>query len=291
LAVKQLLLFPDARPLVERLGREFFRSLPESPGVYLMRDAADGVLYVGKAKNLRRRLGSYRVANPERMPRRHLRMLGAVMRIELRECPDEASALARESELLRSLRPKFNRAGTWPAKPRFLAWRGAGEHLELAVAEQPDADWETFGPTGRAALLLRNALARLFWSAVHPAKGPSQMPCGWIKGRFEPVTQIHTAKLTREAAVLLRSFFGERTQDKDGKGTSVTEETAETTATPPALIEWLRARVQADPHPFDKAAIETDLERLAEFVANQKSEATAEVPGSRRLQTHPPEAE
>jgi excinuclease ABC subunit C len=63
---------------------------PESPGVYLMRDTADSVLYVGKAKNLRKRLGSYRVANPDRMPRRHLRMLRAVARIECQECPDES---------------------------------------------------------------------------------------------------------------------------------------------------------------------------------------------------------
>ena len=32
----QALLFPDPRPLVERLGRDFFRRLPEDPGVYLM---------------------------------------------------------------------------------------------------------------------------------------------------------------------------------------------------------------------------------------------------------------
>jgi excinuclease UvrABC nuclease subunit len=74
----QMLLFADPRPLVERLGPEFFRRAPQSPGVYLMRDRADSVLYVGKAKNLRKRLASYRVANPERLPRRHLRLLRAV---------------------------------------------------------------------------------------------------------------------------------------------------------------------------------------------------------------------
>jgi excinuclease ABC subunit C len=109
--MSQMLLLPDPQPLVDRLGREFFRQAPESPGVYLMRDAANAVLYVGKAKNLRKRLGSYRVANPERLPRRHLRLLRAVVRIDLEECPNEPSALAREAELLRDLRPRFNRAG------------------------------------------------------------------------------------------------------------------------------------------------------------------------------------
>src|SRR5580700_11215817 len=136
-SLKQILLFPDPHPLVERLGRDFFRQLPDRPGVYLMRDARDTVLYVGKAKNLRKRLCSYRVANPDRMPRRHLRLLRAVERIELQECADEASALARESELLRTLRPKFNRAGTWRSPPRFLIWRDAGTAFELAVTETP----------------------------------------------------------------------------------------------------------------------------------------------------------
>src|SRR5205814_7676629 len=98
--MSQMLLFPDPRPLVERLGLEFFRQAPQCPGVYLMRDAADSVLYVGKARNLRKRLGSSRVANPDRLRRRHLRLLRAVTRIELEECPDEASALRRESKLL-----------------------------------------------------------------------------------------------------------------------------------------------------------------------------------------------
>jgi excinuclease UvrABC nuclease subunit len=40
-----------------------------------MQDAAGLVLYVGKAKNLRQRLGHYRVANPDRLGRRQLRLL------------------------------------------------------------------------------------------------------------------------------------------------------------------------------------------------------------------------
>jgi excinuclease UvrABC nuclease subunit len=111
----QLWLFPPPKPLVEKLGEGFFRALPPRPGVYLMCGPREGVLYVGKARNLRRRLASYRVANPERLPRRIIRLLHCVTRIEWDECPTEASAVDRERALIVLLMPRFNAAGKlWP---------------------------------------------------------------------------------------------------------------------------------------------------------------------------------
>lgn len=111
MATGQLWLFPPPKPLVERFGTAFFRQLPTSPGVYLMCGPTEGVLYVGKARNLRRRLSSYRVANPERFPRRIIRLLHQVTRIEWDECPDEATARHREELLICVLAPRFNVAG------------------------------------------------------------------------------------------------------------------------------------------------------------------------------------
>lgn len=208
----QLLMFPDPRPLVERLGNDFFRQLPRRPGVYLMRDAGETVLYVGKARNLRQRLGHYRVANPERLPRRHLRLLRAVHHIELQECADEAAALAREAELLLALKPRFNRAGVWTPPPRHLVWRAVDARLELAVILEPEADWQALGPFGGGVAHLRAALARLLWLVRHPDQGVAALPAGWIRGRLGKTAVIAgaanatnadaTAKLL--AAVLAR---------------------------------------------------------------------------------------
>src|SRR5258708_11347756 len=107
----QLWLFDRPKPLVERFGNEFFRELPERPGVYLMCGASEGVLYVGKARNLRKRLAAYRVANPERMSRRIIRLLHQTRRIEWDECRDEESARCREELLICVLAPIFTSVG------------------------------------------------------------------------------------------------------------------------------------------------------------------------------------
>jgi hypothetical protein len=204
----QTLLFPDPRPLVERLGQDFFRQLTDRPGVYLMQDATGLVLYVGKAKNLRLRLGHYRVANPDRMGRRHLRLLRQVARIELQECADEFAALAREAELLRALKLRFNRAGVWPATPRFLVWRWAGRMLELAISERPAIGWQVLGPFGSGAVFLRAALVRLLWYALNPALGSTAMPQGWLHGRLGAIAAIEASQSGVDL-VLTKLFEGD----------------------------------------------------------------------------------
>jgi excinuclease ABC subunit C len=115
MAATQLWLFPPPKPLVERFGNDFFRSLPDAPGVYFLCGPQAGVLYVGKAKSLRQRLASYRVANPERLPRRIVRLLHRVTRIEFDVCASDDAACAREEQLICVLNPQFNRSGrVWP---------------------------------------------------------------------------------------------------------------------------------------------------------------------------------
>ena len=244
----QLLLFPDPHPLVDRLGRDFFRRAPLAPGVYLMRDRADTVLYVGKAKNLRRRLASYRVANPDRMPRRHLRLLRTVERIELQTCADEAGALAREAELLRTLRPKYNRAGTWPGPPRYVAWRLGEDGLALVVAQLAEADWDHFGPLGGSAFGLRAVLVRLIWCAVFPENGIAGLPERWFSGTPRqsctvPRTNDRESALDRAAESLQKFFSGQVGE----------------------FTEWILARTGGWTHSFDLAVRDADLETLVRF--------------------------
>ena len=83
------------------------RLAPTSPGVYRMLNAANDVLYVGKAKNVRKRLSSYaRVNAPQ--PARILRMIAATASVEIVSTATETEALLLEANLIKQLRPRFN---------------------------------------------------------------------------------------------------------------------------------------------------------------------------------------
>ncbi|WP_330947926.1 excinuclease ABC subunit UvrC [Thermomonas sp. LB-4] len=93
-------------PAPEFDGRAFAAAQPLAPGVYRMFDAAGGLLYVGKARALRNRVGSYFNATPK--PTRIMAMLAQVARIETTVTRSEADALLLENQLIKSLQPRYN---------------------------------------------------------------------------------------------------------------------------------------------------------------------------------------
>ena len=79
---------------------------PTSPGVYRMLNAASDVLYVGKAKSVKKRLASY--ARPAGHPARIARMIAATVNVEIVSTSTETEALLLEANLIKQLRPRFN---------------------------------------------------------------------------------------------------------------------------------------------------------------------------------------
>ena len=95
-------------PADNSLAAEKVRSFPHTPGVYLMKDDAGRVIYVGKAKNLRSRAGSYFLkAAAEDL--RTARLVQDIRDIDYLDAESELDALLMEARLIKDIQPKFNR--------------------------------------------------------------------------------------------------------------------------------------------------------------------------------------
>jgi len=85
---------------------QYLKTLPGSPGVYRMLDAAGNVIYVGKARNLRARVTSY--ARTGNHTNRITRMIAHTAGMEFVTVRTEAEALLLEANLIKRFRPRYN---------------------------------------------------------------------------------------------------------------------------------------------------------------------------------------
>jgi excinuclease ABC subunit C len=91
-----------------RRAAEKVKSFPTSPGVYLMKDATGVVIYVGKAKNLRSRAGSYFNSTAAKEIRT-ADWLHEIADIDFLECASEVDALLTENRLIKDVQPRHNK--------------------------------------------------------------------------------------------------------------------------------------------------------------------------------------
>src|SRR6201991_3651799 len=140
------------------------RLAPTSPGVYRMLNAGSDVLYVGKAKNVRKRLSSYARVNAP-LPARILRMIAATVTVEIISTTTETEALLLEANLIKQLRPRFNvQLRDDKSFPYILI---TGDHWAPQLLKHRGAQTRPgryFGPFASAGAVGRNitALQRAF---------------------------------------------------------------------------------------------------------------------------------
>ena len=99
----------DARPSLKTGAGIVAGYLPQlglGPGVYRMFNARGDVLYVGKARSLKKRVQTY--AHPQRLPIRLQRMVSETVSMEFVTTHTEVEALLLESNLIKQLRPRYN---------------------------------------------------------------------------------------------------------------------------------------------------------------------------------------
>ena len=133
--------------------------LPRSPGVYLFRDRAGRVIYVGKATNLRARVRQYFSSDDRRKT-------GALLReteqIDHKRCESELEAAVLEMRLIHHLLPRYNSAGTRWEKACYVRLDPTERYPRLKVVRKPSAAGDAVHvgplPSRRAASLVVEAI-------------------------------------------------------------------------------------------------------------------------------------
>jgi GIY-YIG catalytic domain len=160
------------RTFDRKFGDEFLAGVPTAPGVYRFYGPANAVLYVGKARNLRRRLAQYRTTGRRKKDRKRRALVKLAERIAWEVCESELDASLAEIRLIQSLRPPRNVAGAYPFLYPFIGIRADGRETRFCLTTAPEAfpGFDLHGAfrsrevTGEAFF----ALARLLRFVGHP---------------------------------------------------------------------------------------------------------------------------
>lgn len=127
------------RTFDRKFGADFLAGVPLEPGIYRLYDAAGALLYVGKARNLRRRLAQYRTASRIKKDRKHRALVRSADRVEWQVCASELEASLTEIRLIQELRPSRNVAGAFPFLYPFVGIQVDGPDTRFCLTTSPEA--------------------------------------------------------------------------------------------------------------------------------------------------------
>ena len=220
--VEQALVFEDRHEHWRRVGERAGREAPASPGVYVFRDWAGAVLYVGKAANLRRRLSAHFSY------RRWLTLppaLARVAAIEWQQTGSEIEALLREAQLIRDLQPVVNVQTAAPAlATRAIPSSVVQDVVLLVPSIDSDAAELVAAREDGATLVLRTrrsgaelaqhsrVLWRFFTGRPSGTDGSAPLVFSWLAGRGQHTTRLN--KRDFASAADLRVQLGHLLADK-----------------------------------------------------------------------------
>ncbi|MEX1267662.1 MAG: nucleotide excision repair endonuclease [Balneolaceae bacterium] len=175
-------LFPPQPSLLEyRLGAEQFADIPQSPGIYRFFDKNGTLLYVGKAKNLRTRLFTYKRARAGQVSRKVSKLIGQIASFEIEVTGSEKEALLLENRLIRDERPPFNHANKQTEAYYFVYLEPGEDHLEfrLAMRIHDETDPAFWYGCFKGHAPVRHSMGRLLqllWMAENGTADPHFLP-------------------------------------------------------------------------------------------------------------------
>jgi excinuclease ABC subunit C len=146
------------------LAAEKASLFPQSPGVYMMKDAAGRVIYIGKAKNLRNRAGSYFNKAAAEDPRT-AKLVQEIRDIDYLEAKNEIDAILTEARLIKDILPKYNKDLRDDKTFPYLEIHIREDYPRVRFTREPsDRGSKLYGPFGNPRQLRRaiQALQKIF---------------------------------------------------------------------------------------------------------------------------------
>lgn len=161
-------------------GKNFYRHVPHVCGVYLMRDAASDILYIGKAKDLAQRVAHY--FNPDKSDLKTSVLSPLIRKIDYVPCASEREALLLERRLIREKKPFFNIALKDDKAYPYVKITLNEDFPRVILTRRKAADGAAyFGPFPKVSPI--RALLRFLWR-----QGYFRLrPCRWDFGFDRPL--------------------------------------------------------------------------------------------------------
>lgn len=142
------------------------RDVPHTPGVYVMRDRLNSVIYVGKARDLRKRLSNYFTpARSKLVDRKTRALIASIWDFDIHQVRNEPESLLLEGKLIKEFRPKYN-----------ISFRDDKRFLMVRVNLQDDF------PRFTLTRLKRDDGARYFGPFAH--SGALRTTLNWLNKKF-----------------------------------------------------------------------------------------------------------
>ncbi len=252
------------------LIRGLLPNLPNAPGVYRMLDARGAVLYVGKARALRKRVATY--AKAHALPARLQRMVALTASMEFVTTASEVEALLLEANLIKRFRPTFNIVLRDDKSFPYLYLRWGHDFPMIGKhrgSKREGADY--FGPFASAGAVndTLNALLRAFplRSCQDSIFASRSRPC--LQHQIKRCSAPCVGRISKDdyARIVddVRSFLGGSTREVQAKLKAEMEEAAERLDFEKAAV--LRDRLKAIAHITSRQGINTSAVEDADVIA------------------------
>ncbi|MDV3425717.1 MAG: UvrB/UvrC motif-containing protein [Bacillota bacterium] len=116
--------------------KEKIKKLPSSPGVYLMKDSLDTIIYIGKSKNLRNRVGSYFINSKSHSPK-VVKLVKNLKDFDYKLTDTEFEALLLECKLIKEIKPRYNRLMKNPKAYCYIKIKMDGKYPDIEICSEP----------------------------------------------------------------------------------------------------------------------------------------------------------